>query len=76
VDLSTRYAVLAPKGTPPEVLKKLSNAMVTAAESDALRQAALKQGVLAGPTSPEETDQALVSEVSIWSEVVKQANLQ
>ncbi|NYT59325.1 tripartite tricarboxylate transporter substrate binding protein [Alcaligenaceae bacterium] len=75
VDLSTRYAVLAPKGTPPDVLKTLSDAMVKSAASESLQRAALKQGVAAVPSTPEETDKALVAEVSIWSEVVDKANL-
>jgi len=74
-DVSTRYAVLAPKGTPDAILNRLSEAMKQAAATPALQQAVSAQGASAVPTSPAQTDKALLDEVAIWADVVKNADL-
>ncbi len=74
-DLSTRYALMAPKGTPSDVLAKISNAMRNIAESDEVKKALAAQGAIAEPTSPAETDEALANEVSIWGNVIDRAGI-
>ncbi|GAB1575576.1 tripartite tricarboxylate transporter substrate binding protein [Bordetella petrii] len=74
-DLSTRYAMLAPRDTPDQVVQRLSAAMRQAAAQPSVRQAMAGQGATAVPTSPQQTDQALRDEIAIWADVVKNADL-
>jgi tripartite-type tricarboxylate transporter receptor subunit TctC len=74
-DVTTRYVLLAPKGTPKEILAKLSGAMKQAAQVPAVQQAMAGQGAIAVPSSPDDTNSALSDEVAIWAEVVSNADL-
>lgn len=74
-DVSTRYVLLAPKGTPEAILQRLSDAMKQAATVPSVQKAMAGQGANAVPSSPNETYDALGQEVAIWSEVVSQADL-
>lgn len=74
-DLSTRYALMAPAGTPPEILQKISAAMAQVAQMDAVKEALTVQGAIAAPTSPSDTDKALANEVTVWGDVIDRAGL-
>ncbi|NYT79172.1 tripartite tricarboxylate transporter substrate binding protein [Alcaligenaceae bacterium] len=74
-DVSTRYVLLAPSGTPKAIVEQLSQAMKRAAEVPRIQKAMVSQGADAVPTSPADTDKALKDEVEIWSSVVKNADL-
>lgn len=75
-DVSTRYVLLAPSGTPKAIVEQLSQAMKQAAEIPSVQEAMVNQGADVLPTSPADTDKALIDEVGIWSSVVKNANLE
>lgn len=74
-DLSTRYALMAPKGTEPAILEKVASAMASVAQMDAVKEALANQGTVAVPTSPSDTDKALSNEVSVWGDVIERAEL-
>src|SRR5690606_23729030 len=74
-DVSTRYVLLAPKGTPESIRTQLSDAMKQAAKEPSVQKAMASQGAEAVPSAPDETFQALSNEVDIWSDVVKNADL-
>lgn len=74
-DVSTRYVLLAPKGTPEAIRKKLSDAMRQAAAEPGVQKAMAGQGAQAVPSTPDETFKALSAEVAIWADVVKNADL-
>ncbi len=74
-DLSTRYALMAPKGTPPAILTQISDAMKRIAASDEVKKSLAVQGAIAQPTSPAETDKELANEVSIWGDVIDRAGI-
>ena len=74
-DVSTRYAMLAPKGTPDDIVQRLSAAMKQAAAVPAVQKAMAGQGATAAPTTPAQTDKALADEIAIWADVVNNANL-
>jgi len=74
-DVSTRYVLLAPKGTPEPILNRLSDAMKQAAKEPSVQAAMEGQGADAVPSAPGETFEALIQEVAIWSEVVSKADL-
>lgn len=75
-DISTRYVLLAPQGTPAPILAQLSDAMQQAAKLEEVQAAMESQGADALTMSPEATDDALIDEVSIWEEVVSKAKLE
>ena len=74
-DVSTRYVLLAPKGTPEAIRTKLYEAMKQAAQDPALQKAMASQGADAVPSAPADTYQALSNEVAIWRDVVENADL-
>ncbi|MBB1593669.1 tripartite tricarboxylate transporter substrate binding protein [Achromobacter sp. UMC46] len=69
--VATAYALLAPAGTPPAVVEKLSAGMQKAAAMASVQQAALKLGADAVATSPADTSRVLKQEVARWAEVVR-----
>lgn len=69
--VTTAYALLAPAGTPPAVVDKLSAGMQKAAATASVQQAALKLGADAVATSPAETSRVLKQEVARWADVVR-----
>ncbi|MGE8673263.1 MAG: Bug family tripartite tricarboxylate transporter substrate binding protein [Achromobacter kerstersii] len=69
--VATAYALLAPAGTPPAVVDKLSAGMQKAAAMASVQQAALKLGADAVATSPADTSRVLKQEVARWGDVVR-----
>ncbi|MGV2866692.1 Bug family tripartite tricarboxylate transporter substrate binding protein [Achromobacter sp. AGC39] len=69
--VATAYALLAPAGTPPDVVDKLSAGMQKAAAMASVQQAALKLGADAVATSPADTSRVLKQEVARWGDVVR-----
>ncbi|MGH8818017.1 MAG: Bug family tripartite tricarboxylate transporter substrate binding protein [Achromobacter pestifer] len=72
--VATAYALLAPAGTPPEVVEKLSAGMQKAAAMPSVQQAALKLGADAVATSPTDTSRVLKQEVARWADVVRMSS--
>jgi tripartite-type tricarboxylate transporter receptor subunit TctC len=72
--VATAYALLAPAGTPPDVVDKLSAGMQKAAAMASVQQAALKLGADAVATSPADTSRVLKQEVARWADVVRMSN--
>lgn len=72
--VATAYALLAPAGTPPAVVDKLSAGMQKAAAMASVQQAALKLGADAVATSPADTSRVLKQEVTRWADVVRMSN--
>lgn len=69
------YAILAPAGTASETVKLL-NSTLNAALSDPAYEAIVKPlGYSTDPSTPEELDAHIRSEVSKWSKLVKSANI-
>ena len=72
--VATAYALLAPAGTPPEVVDKLSAGMQKGASMASVQQAALKLGADAVATSPADTSRVLKQEVARWGDVVRMSS--
>lgn len=75
-DISTRYVLLAPHGTPAPILERLSDAMKQVSQQAAVQEAMKGQGADALTMAPDATYVALGDEVAIWSEVVSAAKLE
>jgi tripartite-type tricarboxylate transporter receptor subunit TctC len=74
-DVTATLGILAPAGTPEPIVTKL-NAMLRAIPDNAeLREALLKQGVVAMHASPEQTTVQIRKELALWSRVVRDANI-
>ena len=64
------YGVLAPKGTPPEVVKKLNEGMVQALTAPEMKARLEEMGVDVVANSPEEFKQAIADDIATWAEVI------
>lgn len=71
--VATTYALLAPTGTPPQAIEKMSTAMQKAGALPQLRDGAAKLGANATPTSPAETDKVVSGELEKWAAVVNRS---
>ena len=67
------YALLAPRGTPPEIVKRLHGASVTALESKELRERFAADGVKPIGSTPQELSKYIQSERVKWADVVKRS---
>jgi tripartite-type tricarboxylate transporter receptor subunit TctC len=74
-DVSTLYGLLAPRGTPGEIVERLSHAMQDIARMPEVRTQLASQGAEAIASTPAETDALIRREVNKWSEVASTAKL-
>jgi tripartite-type tricarboxylate transporter receptor subunit TctC len=74
-NLSTWWGIVAPAGTPQDVVKKLNEAINDASSKDPLKSRLAKEGAQAYKISPAEFQKTLNSELRLWQGVVKSANL-
>jgi tripartite-type tricarboxylate transporter receptor subunit TctC len=63
--------VMAPKGTPPEVIKLLNTEINKVIELPAVRDAWAKQGAVPMHMTAEEFDAYLRKDIDKWAQVVK-----
>ena len=71
VEVSLWYALLAPAGTPRDVVAKLGDAVARATKDPAIREHLRKQGADPVGSSPAEFNAYLQQEQKRWSEVVR-----
>jgi len=74
-NISTWWGVVAPPGTPAAIIKKLNEEINYAANKDPLKARLAKEGAQSYKLSPAEFQKALNSELKLWQDVVKSANL-
>ncbi|ARP80710.1 MFS transporter [Bordetella genomosp. 8] len=70
-DVSSWFGLIAPRGTPPEVIKTLNTAMLKSLEKPEVKDAFDKLGAVPAKTTPEQFGQFIQSEVQTWATVVK-----
>ncbi|HEY9274503.1 tripartite tricarboxylate transporter substrate binding protein, partial [Achromobacter sp.] len=70
-DVSSWFGLIAPAGTPPEVVNKLNAAMVKALDKPEVQLSFEKLGAVGVKTTPAEFGQFIKSEVEGWAPVVK-----
>ena len=71
VEVPLWFGMLAPAGTPRDVVQTLASGVAKAARSPDLRQKLVEQGADPVGNSPEEFERQLRDEVARWVEVVK-----
>ena len=74
-NLSAWWGIVAPAGTPKDIVGKLNEAINYAASKDPLKARLAKEGAQAYKISPAEFQKMLNSELRLWQSVVKSANL-
>jgi tripartite-type tricarboxylate transporter receptor subunit TctC len=74
-DLSVWFGVLAPAGTPREIVQRLNVEIVKILQSPEVKERFFKQGVDVQTSSPEQFDAFVKSEVARWAKVIKEAGI-
>jgi tripartite-type tricarboxylate transporter receptor subunit TctC len=74
-DLSVWFGVLAPAGTPKEIVQRLNTEIVRILQSAEVKERFLKQGVDVQTSTPEQFDAFVRSEVGRWAKVIKDAGI-
>jgi tripartite-type tricarboxylate transporter receptor subunit TctC len=74
-DASVWLALLAPAGTPHEVVAKLNAEIGKLMDTPDVRRALLGAGVEPAPSSPEAMAQYMAQEITRWGKVVKEAGI-
>jgi tripartite-type tricarboxylate transporter receptor subunit TctC len=72
-DSGVWYALLAPRGTPPEVVKKLRDGVTAALRSKELQERYAGDGVKSIGSTPEELTRFIGTERVKWADVVKRS---
>ena len=71
VEVPLWFALLAPAGTPRDIIRTLATAVARAAQSPDTKKRLLEQGAEPVGNTPEEFQRQLGAEVARWAEVVK-----
>ena len=74
-DVSTWYGILAPAGTPPEIVAKLNAAILKSLKTPEVQQKLQGQGYDVDTSTPEQFASLIRTEVDKWKKVVKEANV-
>lgn len=75
-DVSSWFGLIAPAGTPPEVIEKLNAVMVKAQDNPEVKKAFEGLGAVGEKTTPAEFGAFIKSEVENWAPVVKASGAQ
>ncbi len=74
-ELSVWFGVLAPAGTPREIIARLNTEIVKVLNAPEVKDRFAKQGVEVRTSTPEQFGEFLRSEVGRWAKVVQDANI-
>jgi tripartite-type tricarboxylate transporter receptor subunit TctC len=70
------YGVFAPAGTPPDIVKKIYDATITAMRQPSVKEALARDGTeVSLSASPEQFSTFLVEDSKFWGNLVKSANV-
>lgn len=75
-NLSAWYGVVAPAGTPPEIVKRLNTEIVKILKDPEVKAQLLKQGLEATPSTPEEMAAEIKSDIDKYAKVLKAAGIE
>jgi tripartite-type tricarboxylate transporter receptor subunit TctC len=74
-DVSSWHAILAPAKTPPPVITRLNQELVTVLKLPETQEKLSSEGGEVMPTTPDEAAAFIRSEVVKWSKLLKDANI-
>ncbi len=69
------YPMMAPGGTPKEIVTRLNNEAIRALAAPDVREKLLAQGLIPTPMTPDQLGQFIRTDLARWSKVVKAANI-
>jgi tripartite-type tricarboxylate transporter receptor subunit TctC len=72
---STWFALLAPKGTPPDILQRTNTALSEILQDPGVKQKLANMGAVTMGGTPEDLTALLASELKKWREVVVDADI-
>jgi tripartite-type tricarboxylate transporter receptor subunit TctC len=70
-DISTWYGLMAPAGTPPDVIAKWNSAVTKILSAPDMRERLAAQGAEAAPDTPEEFTKFISTELAKYAKIVK-----
>ena len=70
-EASSWFGLLAPAGTPPEVVSRLQQETAKALNSPAIKEKLLAQGAIPSGNTPQEFARLIDAEIKKWAQVVK-----
>lgn len=73
--VDSMFGVLAPAGTPKENIDVVASALENALSSEAVQEALLNQGVIAGYVGLEDAAREIDTELNKWQRVIKEAGI-
>ena len=68
--------VLAPAGTPPEIIARIHRAIVETMKSPQVRERYAREGTVPMSTSPEDAAAFLKAEVALWGKIIRERGIQ
>ncbi|AEI82449.1 hypothetical protein CNE_BB1p10410 (plasmid) [Cupriavidus necator N-1] len=74
-EVESWFAVFAPAGTPPDIVKKLSASIKKIAESPEYKKKIEEQGGFAAYMDPPTLDKFVTQELAIWAKVIKDGKI-
>ena len=74
-DVNVWFAVLAPAGTPREIVDRLNGTLVKALQSPDVRERLASQGAESIGNTPEQFTGLMKADLAKWAKVVKAANI-
>ncbi len=74
-ETSQWYGILAPGGTPPEVVKKIQEESLKALKSSAVTERFANDNAVGGGGTPQQFAAFIAKEQKIWSDIVKRAQI-
>lgn len=75
VIVESNYGIIAPTGTPPDIVQKMSQAIAQTLAEPALRQKMIDQGAIPAATTPEAYQALMQAESKKWGEVIRRGKL-
>jgi tripartite-type tricarboxylate transporter receptor subunit TctC len=70
-DASSWFGLLAPAGTPVDVVSRIQQESAKALSSAAVKEKLLAQGAIPGGNSPQDFNKMIAAEIKKWAQVVK-----
>ncbi len=74
-DVTFTLGILAPAGTPPEIVNRLNTEISAILKAEDIRNRIAEQGMEAGTSTPEEYKALMRSNIEQWAKVIKDANI-
>lgn len=69
------YGVVAPRGTPPEIVNKLSVELRNIVVTGDVQERFLSQGILPVPSTPEEFSRSIRQNITVFGQVIRRLDL-